>query len=235
MELPNYHGKSIVNLMSSIEYTFGGKPMYPQLQLLPQKMLKNKTVILIIIDALGYEYLLKNKSFLHKGLKGKITSVFPATTAAGVTTFITGDAPQQHALTGWFMYLKEINLVSTIIPFVSRVDEKPLKDLGIEMSDILMLKPFSNKINVDSIYVTKKSLICSEYTKLMKMTQNIGCKNIEDFFLKIAQTSNLSDKKRFVLAYWPDFDSICHKYGVDSIEAKDHFNKIVSGVELLTR
>ncbi len=36
-----------------------------------------------------------------------MASIFPATTATAVTTFLTGTAPQQHGITGWFMYLRE--------------------------------------------------------------------------------------------------------------------------------
>ena len=51
---------------------------------------------------------LQNLTILSENLIGSMTSVFPATTASAITTFATGLAPQQHAFTGWFMFLKEI-------------------------------------------------------------------------------------------------------------------------------
>ena len=46
------------------------------------------------------------------------TAANPPTTSAAITTFATGLAPQQHAVTGWFMHLKELGAVSTILPVV---------------------------------------------------------------------------------------------------------------------
>jgi predicted AlkP superfamily pyrophosphatase or phosphodiesterase len=108
MYLPDYNGGSIVNLMSSIAKACGGKTNYVQLKSLSSEEIKNKNIILLVIDGLGYEYLKKsNANFLKENLKDKMTSVFLPTTACATTTFQTGVAPQQHALTGWFMFLKK--------------------------------------------------------------------------------------------------------------------------------
>ncbi len=115
--LPNYKDGSIVNLMSSIAQSFGGKTLYRPLKLLAPKELKNsKNVVLIVIDGLGFEYFRKRKSFLKNYLVGPITSVFLPTTVSAITTFLTGVAPQQHAFTGWFMFLKEAGMVTKVFP-----------------------------------------------------------------------------------------------------------------------
>ena len=128
MYKPNYQNGSIVNLMSSIKEVLGGKSRYKPLDIFDFSNISKKNIVLIVIDGLGYNYLTKygKDSFLYKNLKGKMTSVFPATTASAMTTFSTGLAPQQHALTGWFMYLKEIGAVSVILPFTSRAGDLKL-------------------------------------------------------------------------------------------------------------
>src|SRR3989338_8009442 len=98
MHLPNYKDGSIVNLMSSLGKSFGGKTGYGSLRLLPPRELKSKYVVLLLIDGMGYEFIKRygKKSIFWKHLRGKMTSVFPSTTAASITTINTGVAPQQH-------------------------------------------------------------------------------------------------------------------------------------------
>ena len=50
----------------------------------------------------------------------RLTSVFPSTTAAAIPTFMTGLAPAQHALTGWHMWLDELQAVTAILPLTPR-------------------------------------------------------------------------------------------------------------------
>jgi len=60
MILPNYKDGSIVNLMSSLEKALGGRPQYKPLKGLDINMLKkSKNVLLIVIDGLGYNFLMK--------------------------------------------------------------------------------------------------------------------------------------------------------------------------------
>ena len=108
--LPNYKENNIVNLMSSISSSFGKKHQYKQLESLGSEKLNNfENVVLIVIDGLGYNYLKKQKnSFLFKHLHSKLTTTFLSTTACANTVFQVGYPPQQHALTGWTINLKEV-------------------------------------------------------------------------------------------------------------------------------
>lgn len=108
--LPNYKDNNIVNLMSSISNSFGKKHQYEKLRSLGSEELDNfKNVVLVVIDGLGYNYLKKqNDSFLLKHLASKLTTTFLSTTACANTVFQVGYPPQQHALTGWTINLKEV-------------------------------------------------------------------------------------------------------------------------------
>ena len=75
---------------------------------------------------------LRHCSALRAHLRGSLTSVFPSTTATAITTFLTGLAPAQHALTGWHMWFAEQATVGAILPFRTRVSDRPLTALGIE-------------------------------------------------------------------------------------------------------
>ena len=140
---PNYRGRSIVNLMASIKNAFAvPSSEYEQLDGLAVERLKDaKRVILLVIDGLGADLL---QSFsaragaigcLQANLHSRMTSVYPPTTASAVTTFMSGQAPQQHGLTGWFMNFREIGATTAVLPFSPRYGRGSLSDQGLSIAD----------------------------------------------------------------------------------------------------
>lgn len=238
MYKPNYQNGSIVNLMSSIKRALGGKSKYKPLELFDFSNISKKNIVLIIIDGLGYNYLTKygKDSFLYKNLKGKITSVFPATTASAMTTFSTGLAPQQHALTGWFMYLKEIGAVSVILPFTSRAGDLKLSKGKIKYKDIYNEKSFFEDLKTASTSIKHKAYIDSEYSRLVdKGAKKLPFSNLNGFFRQISKALNATNNKKYILAYWAKLDSLCHEKGTDSQEAKKHLNELDKKVKSLAK
>jgi len=236
MYKPNYQNGSIVNLMSSIKGVLGGKSRYKPLDIFDFSNISKKNIVLIVIDGLGYNYLTKygKDSFLYKNLKGKMTSVFPATTASAMTTFSTGLAPQQHALTGWFMYLKEIGAVSVILPFTSRAGDLKLTKGKIKYKDIYNEKSFFEDLKTASTSIKHKAYIDSEYSRLVdKGAKKLPFSNLNGFFRQINKALNTTDNKKYILAYWAKLDSLCHEKGADSQEAKGHFNELDKKVKSL--
>jgi hypothetical protein len=113
LPMPDYGGGSIVNLMASLIRAQGGVADYPNLRLLPPEAIQGHTnVLLLVIDGLGANWLAERSptGILSRHQLGTITSVFPTTTASAITTFLTGDAPQQHGITGWFTYFPRTRL-----------------------------------------------------------------------------------------------------------------------------
>ncbi|MFH0955964.1 MAG: alkaline phosphatase family protein [Candidatus Falkowbacteria bacterium] len=235
MNKPNYKNGSIVNLMVSIKESFDGKSDYEPLACFDISNI-SKNIILIIIDGLGYDYLAKygKHSFLYENLKGKMTSVFPATTASAITTFSTGLAPQQHALTGWFMYLKEIGAVSVILPFTTRAGGFKLGKGKIKFKDIYNEKSFFQDLKATAISIKHKSLIDSDYNRLVeKGAKKFPFSNLNGFFKQINKALHINKNRKFISAYWGKLDSLCHKKGTDSQEVKKHFNQLDKKIKFL--
>ena len=138
---PDFNGNNIVNLMSSISSHFGLINKYKELNLLSSKKIKEKkNIVLLMVDGLGYDSVLyfanKNpsefKSILLKNLKGSITSIFPSTTSAGVTSFATGLAPLNHGFLGWYMHCKEFGGAVSLLSLKNR-DKSNIKLDQIEI------------------------------------------------------------------------------------------------------
>ena len=227
--LPDYHGGSIVNLMSSIARSFDTKTMYPTLKILPPKRINAKNVVLIVIDGLGFEYLMKKPeiSILRNHIVGPMTSVFLPTTAAAITTFLTGVAPQQHAFTAWFMNLKEIGVASMILPFSPRSGGSVFSTHGVEIKTFLDQPAFTSKIKAQSFIINHKRIANSDFSKAMsKKAKSLGYENLDGFFRQIKRAINSSNRKKYIYAYWPEFDSLSHKHGAEHKKIEKHFNEI---------
>jgi len=225
--MPNYKNGSIVNLMSSVLQSYGADSRYHPLPVLPADELRQyRNVVLIVIDGLGDEFLAAHgrKSIFAKYRRGKMTSVFPATTASGITTFLTGVAPQQHAITGWFMYLKEMGMVMKILPYVTRSEEICLKSA---FRNFYHEKSVFQQIDADSHYVIHSHHIDSQYTEAMTVNaKRVAYHTLTDMVQKMREVVTGRKSKKFVSAYWPDLDAYSHSYGTESVEAVQHFETL---------
>lgn len=234
---PNYNN-SIVNLTSSILDAFSVKSPYSRLKEL-KSLKESKNIILLLIDGLGYEYLKKygENSYLKKHCVKKITSVFPSTTASAATTLETGVAPQQHGITGWFMFLKELGTVSAILPFKPRYGGISFPNNEIQRKDIFSEKTINDKIKQPSFIIYPKMIVDGKVNK--KSKDVLTYKTLNGMFSQIKKAINSSNEEKYIYSYWSEFDSICHDQGCTSKQSNDHFweldNKIASFVKSIKK
>jgi predicted AlkP superfamily pyrophosphatase or phosphodiesterase len=233
---PDYNGGSIVNLMSTIGKNFGVDLPYEELGALKANELAGfKNIVHIVIDGLGYNYLAgKRKNFLKDNIAAKITSVFPSTTSACITSFATGLAPQQHGVTGWFVRLREkgYDIPSTILLFNDRRNDELLTKSGILPDDVFIDFRLSKKIS-DTHVVVPEKLIGSVYTNfLLGGSDKTGYMGLKDFYSRLTGAVKASQgKKNYIYGYLPDLDSVFHKDGSKSVSLTRLFYKIARETE----
>ncbi|MBS3815978.1 MAG: alkaline phosphatase family protein [Candidatus Thermoplasmatota archaeon] len=215
--------------MSSISGSFGVPSNYPALEELRSADLENhKNVVLLVIDGLGFRYLdsKESNSFLKRNLKTKITSVFPSSTASAIPTFLTGNAPQKHAITGWYMHLKEIGTVSTALHFAPRYGDRAFSEDGIDLQELLELDPIYEKFE-NSFIVTDEDIkesVLSKTTSAEAVTY--GYEDMDSFTGSLERAVRASEERKYIYAYWPGFDSLAHEHGVSSTEVERHFQEL---------
>lgn len=228
---PDYNGNSIVNLMSSISKSFGIDSGYREIKSLPAKKLEGyRNVVNIVIDGLGYNYLMKKrKNFLKDNTIGKMTSVFPSTTSACITSFATGFAPKEHGVTGWFIRLKSgtCDIPSTILLFNDRRDEKSLKEKNVMPEDVFNDFRLSKKIKNLKVLLPE-SIMNSDYTNFfLEGSEKIGYKGLENFFEKITDVvKSVKADRNYIYGYLPDLDAVLHKTGSRSEDLTKLFYSI---------
>ncbi|NLX83012.1 MAG: hypothetical protein GXZ04_04260 [Clostridiales bacterium] len=110
--LPDYTN-CITNIIASLEAHYGLPPKqatHPVLDaLLAKKPYRN--IVLLLYDGLSIATLqeaLGEDAFLRRHLRAALSSVFPPTTTAAVTSLKSGLNPLSHGWIGWTMHLTDI-------------------------------------------------------------------------------------------------------------------------------
>lgn len=235
--LPNYRNGSVVNLMSSLLEACDGVPHavsapgddapYAPLPWLDvSKLRDSRNIVLLVIDGLGHDYLSRNAlgSRLQQHLAGKLDSVFPPTTAAAITTFMTGMAPQQHGLTGWFTYFRELGDVLAVLPLKSRHGASLGSDGPLDCNTLFHHESVFDRLGRVSYSVSPGFIAHSPFNLSHSGRANVRAyKGLSHCFWRIEQILKESKQHKFVYAYWPELDSLAHAHGIGSHQVAMHF------------
>ncbi|MDD5297953.1 MAG: alkaline phosphatase family protein [Rhodocyclaceae bacterium] len=230
--LPDYRGGSIVNLMASVASAVGGDALapYPPLGLLPPEELADaRNIILLVVDGLGLDTLLRpgNGGNLHRHLIGKLTSVFPSTTASANTVFLTGQAPQQHGLTGWHMFFREIGSILAVLPLVPRHGGPTLGQCGMNPAGLLRPHPLADRLPLVCHQVTPAYIVDSDFNRAYVGTaRRHGYKNLAQCLNLVSDLVRQGRERQFIHAYWPTLDATAHDHGIKSRESALCFERL---------
>ena len=224
--LPNYN-HSILNLTTSILKYYNVKTNYNLLETLDEKLKekKYKNIVLIILDGMG-EHILNNISkegYFNKNKIDIVTSVYPSTTTAALTTYYSGKPPYETGWIAWSQYFKEygrvIDMFSHKESYLGEQIKNPLKDVFIENMEYESIFEQIEKANPN----IKAFEIEPEYAQ-RRAKRHIVANNIDELMFSIKDTCSI-DGEKFIFAYSDNPDGILHKYGTDSEEAKEFILK----------
>ena len=234
-ERPRYDGGSIVNLMASIIAADGGVSPYPCLEGLDVAALRRaRNIILIVVDGLGHEFLCAARAgaVMRRHLSRSMTSVFPPTTATAVTTFLTGLAPQQHGLTGWFVYFRELGSIIRVLPFTTRLGSVPLESMGVRARELFAHPALCDRLRRRAFFVSPVRIAHSEFNRAHSGDARVEpYGTLEEFFLSIDTIVKRGGEPSFVYGYWPGLDHLAHVEGIGSEAVASHLGELDAGLE----
>jgi len=215
--LPDYAGGSLLNLMATLGAACGAGLRQPPLAALPPAALADaRNIVLVIVDGLGDGFLARHGAGgeIHRRRRGAITSVFPSTTASAITTTYTGCAPLEHGLTGWFTYFGEAGCVGAPLPFVSRGDKRSLRARGLAPERAFRAKSLFDALATRAIVVTPQSIVDSDYNRFhCGRAERRPYATLEGFVAETEAAVKSGGDRKFVYAYWPEYDSTSHQHG----------------------
>ncbi|AHK78005.1 hypothetical protein M911_00980 [Ectothiorhodospira haloalkaliphila] len=237
---PDYQGGSLANLMSSLITGLGGtpSPSLPPLRLLPPDEISgHRHVVLVVVDGLGDEFLKSQPApFLNTHRRGAIHSVFPTTTATGVTTVLTGDAPAQHGLSGWYVHFRELGSVLAVLPGTPRHGGVGYDRVNLDLRGVLGHRALFDRIPGPSAMAAPEKIARTPYNKLhLGKASLLPFKRLEDMVNRVDTAIRGRAGTRYVYAYWSELDTLGHHHGPDSRQTRDQLARVDEALARLAR
>lgn len=240
--LPAYDNDCLSNVPGTILTLFGIKAKSPTVSreyFARYLGGEYQNIILFLIDAFGLIQWRNNTTdlTLFQRLKQKdriysITSIFPSTTAAALSTISSGLTPAEHGLFEWYLYLEEIDATIETLPF---------KELGGQKRDSLLDKKIRPEILFDNktIYETLNehevnsfSFINREYAgsvysqRTCQGSTTVPYLNFSDLIVKLRTQVEEANGNNCYFVYWDRLDSLSHEYGPNSQACRAELSKI---------
>lgn len=238
---PDYHGGSLVNLLASVIRSRGGRSPHADLRGLPARSLAGaRKVVYLVVDGLGEGQLRRflgsgrGRVFLAAQPRRTITTVFPATTAAAVTTFGTGASPAEHGVLGWFLHLPDLGLVSTILPATTRTGTPIARD-EFDLDRYLDLPSHLDTVKGRKELLSWGHIPTSRYSRTGSRWSGRRAFTTLDGMVRQVAAFARAPGRGLAYAYWPGYDALCHEHGCDHPKTRRHLGEIDRALARLVR
>ena len=210
---------SLVNLSSSILKHYGITPFHngiPEIDELLKKSNKHN-VCIILFDGLGknikHSYLNEKDSLIrHEFID--ITSVFPPTTVAATTAFLSAKYPIETGWIGWKQRFNDLNMIIEMFNNNIAYSYKPLnQDISYQRCGYKNIIDLINETSKYKAYKIFPSNIDKE-----------GAKDVKHFFELVDY--KVKGDNQFTYAYWAEPDHTIHEKGTKSKIVKNMVKEI---------
>lgn len=238
---PLYESYCFSNIPGTIENILTGDT---NLNKLPTDTLEGikenfDTVLLFFVDAFGWRFFEQYKDkyptlqrFIKEGCVSKITSQFPSTTAAHVTTIHTTKRVDESGVFEWFYYEPLVD--TTIAPLLfgyAGKEAKGLLESGINPNNFFPNETFYERLatkGVETHLFQSAAFTPSPYGDVV--TKGLGhvhaFSSLDTALNELTQVINTTKQKTYIYFYYGVIDAMGHEFGTNSpqfTEAVDDF------------
>jgi len=255
--LPQYGGYSITNLAATIVALLGkeGEEALALAGLepaLPGNAWEHlvggvRTVIVVILDAVGYlgfKRLLEREEtgfgqLVENGALVPLTSVFPSTTMAALSTIWTGRTPADHGFLGRRLFLAEYGFLADMIRLMPAIHGRPgsLMERGwvpeafIPVPHLAQLLSDAGCRTVAHLYGPHAGGGLSRL--FLRGVEHIeGFINYSDMWINVRDTvMQRTEAPLLVSAYWAGTDDLAHAYGPEDERLEAAVRQIAQSFE----
>jgi Type I phosphodiesterase / nucleotide pyrophosphatase len=185
-------------------------------------------VVLFLMDGFGWRFFEKfqEESFLkqvaHAGTVEKLTSQFPSTTSAHVTTIHTGLPVGEHGIFEWIYYEPTLDAVIAplLFSFAGTTERDTLKKAAVNPKEIYprrtVYKALSNH-DVKATIFQHREYTPSTYSNVMfKGAEAFGYKTLPEGLVNLGATMARAKAPAYFFLYYEKIDSVSHDYGPDA-------------------
>ncbi|HYF29457.1 MAG TPA: nucleotide pyrophosphatase/phosphodiesterase family protein [Candidatus Paceibacterota bacterium] len=234
---PYYGAYSIAEIPPSVRLWLGLPP--DDRAALPFALRYNhayRQVLFFFVDGLGFDHMVDYESvlpFFHR-LKTRgdiypLTTVFPSTTPAALTTLHTNKTPQEHGLPEWTVYFEEFDRIIEPLPFRAHLshEREGLSALGADPESLYEGRTFYEELADDGVcsYVyIKEEIAVSSYSAVSQRgSASRPFRDLDDLMQTLTATITEEAGPAYHFLYWDRVDSIEHVYGPRS---KEHISAL---------
>lgn len=178
-------------------------------------------LVAVLVDGLGATHLEgeAGASFLRTHLRRTMLTAWPSTTAVALTSFVTGEWPARHALTGWWGYLPSIAATATLLPFTRRGDDRPLDKLGVAPEQAYPLPSLWARSPRDLRVIQPRRIAGTPYSQYASgYRDGVGYGTLRSAFDAVLAHLEEADGPTLTYLYLPHVDAAAHEYGLGSAE-----------------
>jgi len=226
---PDYSGATIANIPATVASLLGAEfSGLPPLSTSLWKPLDGqvKRIVLLLLDSFGWYLLKQYESELEwllsrADVRGKITSVFPSTTVAALSSLWTGYAPGQHGLVGLRLFFPGYAVLGQMIKFTPNFASfsDALVKAGTDPVKFLSVPGFGQQLarsGIESHAFKGHDIVDSALSKMHDrgVTHEHGFVTSADLFVQLREMlEKTAGTPLYAYAYWPAIDSLSHIHG----------------------
>lgn len=227
--LPDYGGWSVGEIPRTLEQILLGNQTAGDMASFIKSRSKRK-FIFVVLDGLGYHSMKRNEKSLpfftkcfRDGNALPITTVFPSTTGAALTTFHTGRLPGEHGVIEWHLYLSEIDMLVESLPFSPKLPEDLSRFERIAPSISILYRGRTTysrlaRKGMSSLLMQPESIADSAFTRLVsKGASRTGYSDLNSAGIRLADAVE-GGKHDLIHFYYPGIDTAGHLFGPSSDE-----------------
>lgn len=203
------YNNCLVNLSCSILSEFGVHASHPTLPAADRLLGKGyRNIVVLLLDGMGVGVMkdhLEADGFFRSNVAAEFRSVFPPTTTAATTSFLSGLTPFETGWLGWKQYFRETDQI--VIPFQNIEYYTGLcAAVSNTAGTFIPYRSIFEKIgeagNGKAYHVSPHGTIRADRFGELKEAVKMLC---------------AQEGRKFIYAYWPQPDSLMHERGSQSL------------------
>jgi predicted AlkP superfamily pyrophosphatase or phosphodiesterase len=189
-------------------------------------------VVLFLIDGFGWRFFERfhDAPFIRRiarhGKIEKLTSQFPSTTAAHLTTIHTGLPVGHSGVYEWYYYEPQLDQVIAplLFSYFGTKERDTLKGTGIHPSFLYprgIFYPELRKMGVESFVFGPWEYTPSSFSNaVMDGTEQRGYRSLSEALVNLGILLEEQTHPTYAYLYFDKIDSLCHKYGPAAQQAE---------------
>ncbi|MGQ9927290.1 MAG: alkaline phosphatase family protein [Chloroflexaceae bacterium] len=224
---PLYNGYGFAALPGTIERLLTGASVeaLPSAAI-PGGLERRETVILLFLDSLGWQLFTAHvghypflQRALDHGVVSRLTTMFPSTTAAHVTTIHTGLPPGQSGIFEWFFHEPSLGriIAPLLFSYAGERERETLAAAGVDAAALFPTATLYQRLAAAGVHATvfmHSAYAHSSYSRIVCAgADTVAYHTLAEAVTLLSQRLEAQHGPAYYLLYIDTIDALCHTYG----------------------